>query len=806
MRKDRKACIQFMHNLVVQCLLILMEPLYHCLDDDDAKWDAYRAVMWMNPNSEEREVYPFDDEDEDEREAYLNNDYTFVQIASQEFKISQSNDTSPGLITADIQKLCGTLGRRAITLSICRSGDGSVFARKNPINYWNISEFIKDSQATKIASSSEKATEDYLKQNPRSTVERPRYPTRVINTHTLHFEDDQIMFQKDYAVLSHTWSQKAREVTYEDAATALMEIKEKYIMTKILGLQKKMKPTLPERRRARDQSKPDSEIRELQAELDELKMARLKRDNATRSQEQGSTAPTGGSAVDTSKDLEIRDPGKAKLAKALSEARKLGFTYLWVDNVCINKPNNTELVEAISSMGDWYQNSQVCLVYIDDFSGEDISDKNVDMAAKNRYATRGWTLQEIVMCPRAVFYNKSWKKIADTKPNDKDEDEDHQRLLQLLARVCHVPPNLLCAHGKPNVAASRILQLASKRRTFKPEDRAYSLMGMLGIRMRADYGEGQEKAVSRLFESVIHTTADVSVFNWTGKFAASTVVGRSMYPSDFNSYDLVTTLENEFKNTTEDDICNSDQSSEVRRQYDISEWLLNDSEKPAQALGSIMLDYFGVYARFDICEMDIVIEGDNSETLKKLNQLHDKVQNSATSDHVPITDCSCKCTFTFRNGFVANVEVFCPISSLRSILNYLVEPDGSDDLKSRFDDSTSMWVMARFAGVHNSSWFLCEIKQNIQIASYGLFSNVLQSQDVNRFDGSALFGMYTKKKSGTKRNRDANTKMRMPGTLSFMDYLENSGFPAQRLSTTCLPQKGIPNSKELLKNAYMWIG
>jgi hypothetical protein len=114
--------------------------------------------------------------------------------------------------------------------------------------------------------------------------------------------------------------------------------------------------------------------------------------------------------------------------------------------------------------------------------------------------------------------------------------------------------------------------------------------------------------------------------------------------------------------------------------------------------------------------------------------------------------------------------------------------------------------MARFAGVHNSSWFLCEIKQNIQIASYGLFSNVLQSQDVNRFDGSALFGMYTKKKSGTKRNRDANTKMRMPGTLSFMDYLENSGFPAQRLSTTCLPQKGIPNSKELLKNAYMWIG
>jgi hypothetical protein len=50
--------------------------------------------------------------------------------------------------------------------------------------------------------------------------------------------------------------------------------------------------------------------------------------------------------------------GKKKLAKAIAAARGQGCMYLWVDNCCIDKKNNTELVEAISSMGDWYKNAK----------------------------------------------------------------------------------------------------------------------------------------------------------------------------------------------------------------------------------------------------------------------------------------------------------------------------------------------------------------------------------------------------------------------------------------------------------------
>ncbi|KAA8908650.1 hypothetical protein FN846DRAFT_777125, partial [Sphaerosporella brunnea] len=143
----------------------------------------------------------------------------------------------------------------------------------------------------------------------------------------------------------------------------------------------------------------------------------------------------------------------------------------------------------ISCMGDWYRNAQVCLVYLDDYPSPP--------GSQNQYSTRGWTLQEIVMSQRAVFYDREWQKSLD--------------------RLCRVPVDLLCSGGKLDVAASAILRMARKRTTFKPEDRAYSLMGIVGVRMAIDCGRGKEKAFSRLFESIIRTAADVSIFNWTGK-------------------------------------------------------------------------------------------------------------------------------------------------------------------------------------------------------------------------------------------------------------------------------------------------
>jgi hypothetical protein len=66
------------------------------------------------------------------------------------------------------------------------------------------------------------------------------------------------------------------------------------------------------------------------------------------------------------------------------------------------------------------------------------------------------------------------------------------------------------------------MKLASKRKTSSPKDRAYSLIGLLDICLRANYREGQAKALIRLFKEIIRFTDDISVFNWVIQYVGST--------------------------------------------------------------------------------------------------------------------------------------------------------------------------------------------------------------------------------------------------------------------------------------------
>ncbi|KAL7918393.1 hypothetical protein ACQKWADRAFT_304121 [Trichoderma austrokoningii] len=81
-----------------------------------------------------------------------------------------------------------------------------------------------------------------------------------------------------------------------------------------------------------------------------------------------------------------------------------------------------------------------------------------------------------------------------------------------------------------------VMTLACKRRTTKSFDRAYSLMGILGVRFPTFPAEGYEKALCRLFDETLTTHNDVSVFNWAGFNRGSSIRGRSMYPSTQEAY------------------------------------------------------------------------------------------------------------------------------------------------------------------------------------------------------------------------------------------------------------------------------
>src|ERR1700712_1769807 len=58
--------------------------------------------------------------------------------------------------------------------------------------------------------------------------------------------------------------------------------------------------------------------------------------------------------------------GYSKVKGCCAQAALDGWAYAWADSCCIDKTSSAELSEAINSMFQWYQNSQVCYVYMSD--------------------------------------------------------------------------------------------------------------------------------------------------------------------------------------------------------------------------------------------------------------------------------------------------------------------------------------------------------------------------------------------------------------------------------------------------------
>ena len=77
---------------------------------------------------------------------------------------------------------------------------------------------------------------------------------------------------------------------------------------------------------------------------------------------------------------------------------------------CINKANNNELSEAISSMFRWYQNAAKCYVYLLDVPRAAFDEFNQRTwesdFRESRWFTRGWTLQELLAPVSGEFFSR----------------------------------------------------------------------------------------------------------------------------------------------------------------------------------------------------------------------------------------------------------------------------------------------------------------------------------------------------------------------------------------------------------------
>jgi len=194
--------------------------------------------------------------------------------------------------------------------------------------------------------------------------------------------------------------------------------------------------------------------------------------------------------------------GHRKVEQTLALATQHGFKFAWVDTCCINKTSSAVLSEAINSMFHWYQQAEVCYVYLSDL------DPGAELASalgSCRWFTRGWTLQELIAPRDVIFYDSVWGHRG-TKTD----------LSGLLERITGIPKDLLRHRTAPcDYPVACRMSWASQRQTTRIEDTAYCLVGIFDVYMSPRYGE-RTKAFQRLQHAIIvQSVPDLTIFAWT---------------------------------------------------------------------------------------------------------------------------------------------------------------------------------------------------------------------------------------------------------------------------------------------------
>ena len=151
--------------------------------------------------------------------------------------------------------------------------------------------------------------------------------------------------------------------------------------------------------------------------------------------------------------------------------------------------------QAINSMYLWYSEAAKCYVYLEDV----ISEADIGSCG---WIARGWTLQELLASKDVTFYGNRWQRLG-TK----------QELASTLTAATRIPETVLRGDDFSRYSVAQRMSWAAGRRTMRPEDRAYSLLGIFDVNMPMLYGEGK-KAFRRLQEEIIKQADDHSIFAW----------------------------------------------------------------------------------------------------------------------------------------------------------------------------------------------------------------------------------------------------------------------------------------------------
>jgi hypothetical protein len=224
--------------------------------------------------------------------------------------------------------------------------------------------------------------------------------------------------------------------------------------------------------------------------------------------------------------------GYEKIRFCGEQARRDRLEYFWVDTCCIDKTNSVELQEAINSMFRWYQEAEVCYVYLSDVHLEVNDDLGKLVIRESIWFKRGWTLQELLAPHKLMFYDSNWRLIG-----------DKESCCPIISSITGIGVNCILnsSEVRREMYFTRI-SWVEDRQTTKAEDIAYCLMGILDVHMPLQYGEGEFKAFGRLQHELVKRTSSSSLLAWGLSFKNCISTGPdlwSIFPRSIKRQDIL---------------------------------------------------------------------------------------------------------------------------------------------------------------------------------------------------------------------------------------------------------------------------
>ncbi|PNP45592.1 hypothetical protein TGAMA5MH_02815 [Trichoderma gamsii] len=258
-----------------------------------------------------------------------------------------------------------------------------------------------------------------------------------------------------------------------------------------------------------------------------------------------------------------------KVSHALSIIKALELVGLCFPKDISPETAKTEIAQAVffatMALVECYEQTKYPMVIQEVSSQENLGQKQSDSEQKAILKQK----REIEKRVKLEIRKRLFQELLDSFPEAKEQysieilenlEEKEEAIAKTFAHILHVlvdEVNTLILDDRQYIAefgnitlldswvdgtrrhgftTQEVMTLACKRRTTKSFDRAYSLMGILGVRFPTFPAEGYEKALCRLFDETVTTHNDVSVFNWAGYNKGSSIRGRSMYPSTQEAY------------------------------------------------------------------------------------------------------------------------------------------------------------------------------------------------------------------------------------------------------------------------------